>query len=111
MSTRLCITLSFISPSYFAEIEQAAFSPGRLVDGWALSADPVLQSRSFSYPGRLAQLYQVGVLRLIANQRCAPLQARCKLYGMYYSICPQIEYSRLRIIFTNVANTCKIIRS
>lgn len=38
--------------SYFAEIEQGAFSPGRTIDGWALSADPVLQSRSFSYGGR-----------------------------------------------------------
>jgi catalase len=37
--------------SYFAEIEQAAFSPGRTVPGWEPSADPVLQARLFSYGG------------------------------------------------------------
>ncbi|KAI0074272.1 catalase-domain-containing protein [Panus rudis PR-1116 ss-1] len=45
--------------NYFAEIEQAAFSPARTVDGWALSADPVLQGRSFSYPD--AHRYRLGV--------------------------------------------------
>ncbi|KAI0784110.1 catalase-domain-containing protein [Abortiporus biennis] len=44
--------------NYFAEIEQAAFSPARMIDGWALSADPVLQARSFSYPD--AQRYRLG---------------------------------------------------
>ncbi|CAL1710212.1 unnamed protein product [Somion occarium] len=44
--------------NYFAEVEQAAFSPGHLVDGWALSADPVLQSRSFSYSD--AHRYRLG---------------------------------------------------
>ena len=37
--------------NYFAEIEQAAFTPSHMVDGWAPSADPVLQTRLFSYPG------------------------------------------------------------
>jgi catalase len=36
--------------NYFAEIEQAAFSPSHLVPGVEPSADPVLQSRLFSYP-------------------------------------------------------------
>ena len=36
--------------NYFAEIEQAAFSPSHLVPGIEPSADPVLQSRLFSYP-------------------------------------------------------------
>lgn len=35
--------------NYFAEIEQAAFSPARMVDGWGPSNDPVLQARLFSY--------------------------------------------------------------
>ncbi|CAL1711221.1 unnamed protein product [Somion occarium] len=36
--------------NYFAEIEQAAFSPSHLVPGIEPSTDPVLQSRLFSYP-------------------------------------------------------------
>ena len=36
--------------NYFAEIEQAAFSPSHIVPGVEPSADPVLQSRLFSYP-------------------------------------------------------------
>lgn len=48
--------------NYFAEIEQAAFSPSHLVPGIEPSADPVLQSRLFSYPDthrhRLGANYQ-----------------------------------------------------
>ncbi|CDK27171.1 unnamed protein product [Kuraishia capsulata CBS 1993] len=36
--------------NYFAEVEQAAFSPSHTVPGQQASADPVLQSRLFSYP-------------------------------------------------------------
>ncbi|CCH44719.1 catalase [Wickerhamomyces ciferrii] len=36
--------------NYFAEIEQAAFSPSHTVPYQEASADPVLQSRLFSYP-------------------------------------------------------------
>jgi len=36
--------------NYFAEVEQAAFSPSNLVPGVEPTADPVLQSRLFSYP-------------------------------------------------------------
>ncbi|PWN25377.1 catalase-domain-containing protein [Jaminaea rosea] len=36
--------------NYFAEIEQVAFNPAHLVPGFEPSADPVLQSRLFSYP-------------------------------------------------------------
>ncbi|KAF1958077.1 heme-dependent catalase [Byssothecium circinans] len=35
---------------YFAEIEQIAFNPSHMVPGIEPSADPVLQSRLFSYP-------------------------------------------------------------
>ncbi|KAJ8082536.1 hypothetical protein AAF712_008475 [Marasmius tenuissimus] len=48
--------------NYFAEIEQAAFSPSHLVPFIEASADPVLQSRLFSYPDthrhRLGTNYQ-----------------------------------------------------
>jgi catalase len=36
--------------NYFAEVEQVAFNPAHLVPGIEPSADPVLQSRLFSYP-------------------------------------------------------------
>jgi catalase len=36
--------------NYFAEIEQIAYSPSHFVPGIEPSADPVLQSRLFSYP-------------------------------------------------------------
>jgi catalase len=45
--------------NYFAEIEQAAFSPSHLVPGVEPSADPVLQSRLFSYPD--THRYRLGV--------------------------------------------------
>ncbi|GAA5823474.1 hypothetical protein JCM11251_000645 [Rhodosporidiobolus azoricus] len=36
--------------NYFAEIEQIAFAPSHLIHGIEPTADPVLQSRLFSYP-------------------------------------------------------------
>lgn len=36
--------------NYFAEVEQAAFSPSNIVPGIEPSNDPVLQARMFSYP-------------------------------------------------------------
>mmetsp|Transcript_11834 Transcript_11834/g.29895 ORF Transcript_11834/g.29895 Transcript_11834/m.29895 type:complete len:302 (+) Transcript_11834:182-1087(+) len=48
--------------NYFAEVEQAAFSPGHLVPGIRASADKMLQGRLFSYPDthrhRLGANYQ-----------------------------------------------------
>lgn len=35
--------------NYFAEVEQAAFSPGNVVPGIAISPDKMLQGRVFSY--------------------------------------------------------------
>ncbi|KAI0390830.1 catalase-domain-containing protein [Xylariaceae sp. FL0594] len=42
-------TLNENAVNYFAEVEQVAFSPSHLVPGIEPSADPVLQSRLFSY--------------------------------------------------------------
>ncbi|BEI81618.1 hypothetical protein CcaverHIS002_0207780 [Cutaneotrichosporon cavernicola] len=51
-----------IGKNYFAEVEQAAFSPSHMVPGIEPSEDPVLQSRLFSYPDthryRLGTNYQ-----------------------------------------------------
>lgn len=43
------LTLNRNVQNYFAEIEQAAFAPSNMVPGVEPSADPVLQSRMFSY--------------------------------------------------------------
>ncbi|KAA6409173.1 MAG: catalase [Lasallia pustulata] len=57
--------------NYFAEIEQIAFNPAHLVPGIEPSADPVLQSRLFSYPD--AHRHRVGV-----NYQQLPVNApRC----------------------------------
>lgn len=56
------MTLNKNPQNYFAEMEQAAFSPSHMVPGVEPSADPVLQSRLFSYPDthrhRLGTNYQ-----------------------------------------------------
>lgn len=40
-----------LNNSYFAEIEQAGFSPSHMVPGWTHTEDPVLQARLFAYSG------------------------------------------------------------
>ncbi|KAF3913335.1 Catalase [Dactylellina cionopaga] len=52
------IVLDENAKNYFAEIEQIAFSPSHLVPGIEPSADPVLQSRLFSYPDTHGTNYQ-----------------------------------------------------
>lgn len=52
------MTLNRNPTNYFQDVEQAAFSPANLVPGWEASADPVLQSRLFSYPD--TQRYRLG---------------------------------------------------
>jgi catalase len=44
------ITLNKNPENYFAEVEQAAFSPSTMVPGIGPSADIMLQARMFSYP-------------------------------------------------------------
>lgn len=43
------LVLNKIPDNYFADVEQAAFAPSHTVPGMEPSADPVLQSRLFSY--------------------------------------------------------------
>ena len=52
-------TLNENAKNYFAEIEQVAYNPAHMVPGIEPSADPVLQSRLFSYPD--AHRHRVGV--------------------------------------------------
>jgi catalase len=53
------VTLDKNPENWFAEIEQAAFSPSNMVPGIAPSPDIMLQARMFAYPD--AQRYRLGV--------------------------------------------------
>ncbi|KAJ5360096.1 hypothetical protein N7517_009287 [Penicillium concentricum] len=53
------LTMNRNPQNYFADIEQASFSPSTMVPGFAASADPVLQARLFAYPD--AARYRLGV--------------------------------------------------
>lgn len=71
------LTLNENPKNYFAEVEQAAFSPSHSVPYQEPSADPVLQSRLFSYPDthrhRLGVNYtQIPVNCPVAGQVFAP---------------------------------------
>ncbi|KAI5815158.1 catalase-like domain-containing protein [Pyronema omphalodes] len=70
------LTLNKNPENYFAEIEQAAFSPSHVVPGIEPSADPVLQSRLFSYPD--THRHRLGV-----NYQQIP--ANCPLAGVAFS--------------------------
>ncbi|CAK7238098.1 catalase A [Sporothrix eucalyptigena] len=69
------MTLKKNPQNYFAEIEQAAFSPSNMVPGVAMTPDPMLQARMFSYPD--AQRYRIGVnyTQLPPNRPIAPVYA------------------------------------
>jgi catalase len=63
--------------NYFAEVEQAAFSPSTLVPGISPSPDIMLHARMFSYPD--AQRYRVG-----PNYQQLPVNTpRCPVYAPY----------------------------
>ncbi|KAI9847057.1 MAG: hypothetical protein M1837_003175 [Sclerophora amabilis] len=65
------LTLNENVQNYFAEVEQVAFNPAHLLPGIEPSADPVLQSRLFSYPD--THRHRVGV-----NYQQLPVNAtRC----------------------------------
>jgi len=66
------LTLNKNVENYFAEIEQVAFSPSHMVPGVEPSADPVLQSRLFSYPDTHRHRLGVNYQQIPVN---APLKA------------------------------------
>ena len=69
------LTLNENAVNYFAEIEQSTFNPSHLVPGIEPSADPVLQSRLFSYPD--THRHRVG-----ANYQQLPVNAPRTKYRM-----------------------------
>jgi catalase len=69
-------TLNKNVENYFAEIEQVAFSPSHLVPGVEASADPVLQSRLFSYSD--THRHRLGV-----NYQQIPVNAPLRAFNPY----------------------------
>ncbi|KIY61672.1 catalase [Cylindrobasidium torrendii FP15055 ss-10] len=67
------LTLNENVQNYFAEIEQAAFSPSHLVPYIEPSADPVLQSRLFSYPDTHRHRLGVNYQQLPVNAPIVPI--------------------------------------
>ena len=59
--------------NYFAEIEQSAFSPSHLIPGVEPTADPVLQSRLFSYPDTHRHRLGVNYQQLPVNAPIVPV--------------------------------------
>ena len=59
--------------NYFAEIEQAAFSPSHLIPFIEPTADPVLQSRLFSYPDTHRHRLGVNYQQLPVNAPVVPV--------------------------------------
>jgi catalase len=63
--------------NYFAEVEQAAFAPSRVVPGIGFSPDKMLHGRLFSYTD--AQHYRLGV-----NHQMIPVNApRCPVHSYH----------------------------
>ncbi|WVW83742.1 hypothetical protein I302_105763 [Kwoniella bestiolae CBS 10118] len=65
-------TLNQNAKNYFAEVEQAAFNPAHMVPGIEPSADPVLQSRLFSYPDAHRHRIGANYQQLPVNQPVCP---------------------------------------
>ena len=66
------MTLNRNVRNYFAEVEQVAFNPAHLVPGVEPSADPVLQSRLFSYPDTHRHRIGANYQQLPVNQHITP---------------------------------------
>src|SRR5437868_11381772 len=69
--------LNHYPENYFAEVEQAAFSPANIVPGIGFSPDKMLQARLFAYPD--AQRYRLGI-----NYQSLPVnRPRCPVHNYY----------------------------
>ena len=88
------MTLNENPQNFFAQVEQSAFCPGNLVNGIELSADKMLQGRSFSYLD--TQRYRIGTnfAQLPINRSICPVNNNQRDGDMTY-ICntEPINYS------------------
>jgi catalase len=86
--------------NYFAEVEQAAFSPANVVPGVGFSPDKMLQGRLFSYGD--TQRYRLGTLiTSLLTRRSAhstPITATAR--------CAQMETLERRRLIIRIARNC-----
>ena len=68
-------TLNENPQNYFAEVEQVAFNPSHMPPGIEPSADPVFQSRLFSYPDTHRHRVGVNYQQLPVNASKTPFRA------------------------------------
>lgn len=88
------MTLNKNPQSFFAQIEQAAFCPANIVSGVELSADKMLQGRSFSYTD--TQRHRIGpnFMQLPVNRPLTPPMNNQRDGAMTYTFNPSpINYS------------------
>ena len=97
--------------NYFAEVEQAAFGTGVLVDGLEFSDDKMLQGRTLSYSD--TQRYRVGpnYLQLPINRPKAPVATNQRDGQMTYYVDqgpnPHINYEPQPPRRTHRSQTCR----
>ena len=88
------MTLNQNPENFFAEVEQSAFCPGNIVPGIALSADKMLQGRSFSCLD--TQRYRIGAnfAQLPVNRSISPVDNNQRDGNMTYLFNPEsVNYS------------------
>lgn len=88
------MTLNRNPENFFAQVEQSAFCPGNIVPGVELSADKMLQGRSFSYLD--TQRHRIGpnFMQLPVNRSVSPVNNNQRDGNMTYLFNPQpINYS------------------
>lgn len=71
------MTLCKNPDNWFAEIEQAAFSPSNMVRGVEPSPDPILQARMFAYPD--AARYRLGINYQFLPTNAAKSEVYCPI--------------------------------
>ncbi|EAU86801.2 heat-induced catalase [Coprinopsis cinerea okayama7 len=88
--------------NYFAEIEQSAFSPSHLIPYVEPSADPVLQSRLFSYPDTHRHRLGVNYQQLPVNAPIVPV-ANFQRDGPATFV-SQVDFEQPRALWSKVWN-------
>ncbi|MEG2383351.1 MAG: catalase [Oscillospiraceae bacterium] len=88
------MTLDKNPQSFFAEVEQAAFCPANVVPGVELSADKMLQGRSFSYLDTQRHRLGPNFMQLPVNRSISPVVNNQRDGAMNYTFNPSpINYS------------------
>ena len=88
------MTLNRNPQNFFAETEQAAFCPANVVPGVELSADKMLQGRSFSYTDTQRHRLGPNFMQLPINHSISPIDNNQRDGSMTYEFNPEpINYS------------------